>query len=463
MKKMVIGLIIMSYCLMGTYVLGDGIDNYTVLMLHSDGGQGSNNFIDDSSRGHAIIPNNPFIDTSQKKFGTGSIFFDGVDDYLSIPYSTDWDLLGSALDDWTVDFWVKHGDHLGEEYYINQYLDGNSLWEIRHQQGIGIRFNAYNGGVLVASIDDVGVITDADWHHIALCKAGSSYRLYKDGLEIGSTSDSDTAAFQGDLYIGAVGRPNHYFSGWMDEIRISKGITRWASDFTPPIESYNDIITPPISSTFLLGDFDLNGRVDIEDGNTFTSCFGNRNMGYLQGDITGDGKVHIDDFAILRGNYDVDNRIEGEATSLYHGDDIILTLYPDGHKEVHVYQGRGFFTMDELLDASLIDPGDFMIKTYTNGAQLTFDRHGWPVLNSMSAENPEALEAVLTDELLEGFVETSVAEEDALVDNSTIQGDQEILAKLAVAEELFATRNTKDLTYYNELKSKSKYLDWLKS
>jgi len=45
---------------------------------------------------------------------------------------------------------------------------------------------------------------------------------------------------------------------------------------------------------------------------------------------------------------------------------------------------------------------------------------------------------------------------------STIQGDQEVLARLAVVESA-ATRNTSKLTYYNELKSKSKYLDWLKN
>jgi hypothetical protein len=29
-----------------------------------------------------------------------------------------------------------------------------------------------------------------------------------------------------------------YFAGWMDEIRMSKGVARWTANFTPPAAPY---------------------------------------------------------------------------------------------------------------------------------------------------------------------------------------------------------------------------------
>ena len=45
--------------------------------------------------------------------------------------------------------------------------------------------------------------------------------------------------------MGAIGAP---FDGWVDELRISKGIARWTADFTPPTEEYGtEPNEPPIA------------------------------------------------------------------------------------------------------------------------------------------------------------------------------------------------------------------------
>ena len=31
---------------------------------------------------------------------------------------------------------------------------------------------------------------------------------------------------------------DYYFKGWIDEVRVSKGIARWTSNFTPPTQPY---------------------------------------------------------------------------------------------------------------------------------------------------------------------------------------------------------------------------------
>src|SRR3990172_8980810 len=63
-------------------------DSFTVSLLHGDGVDGSTTFTDEDGR--IWTPSgNAQIDTAQKKFGTGSMLFDGTGDYISTPDSID--------------------------------------------------------------------------------------------------------------------------------------------------------------------------------------------------------------------------------------------------------------------------------------------------------------------------------------------------------------------------------------
>ena len=75
-----------------------GIDTYTKLCLHMDGDQSDSN--------HTVTVNgNPKLNTTTKKLGASSMYFDGVGDYLTIPDSTDFTFGNDAF---TVDFWMYH-------------------------------------------------------------------------------------------------------------------------------------------------------------------------------------------------------------------------------------------------------------------------------------------------------------------------------------------------------------------
>src|SRR5262245_20445016 len=57
----------------------------TAFLLHADGSDGSQVFIDSSPIGHRItVTADTQIDTAQSKFGGASALFDGVDDFLTI-------------------------------------------------------------------------------------------------------------------------------------------------------------------------------------------------------------------------------------------------------------------------------------------------------------------------------------------------------------------------------------------
>ncbi len=77
-------------------------DENIKLLLHGEG--------DSSPSNHAITTNgNPKLD-NRGKIG-GAMQFDGVDDYLTIPDSQDWDL--SFATDWTIDYWFNQKNNDG--------------------------------------------------------------------------------------------------------------------------------------------------------------------------------------------------------------------------------------------------------------------------------------------------------------------------------------------------------------
>ena len=170
-----------------------------------------------------------------------ALAFNGNSDYITIPDSDDWDICGSSTDDWTVDFWVKHTDHSGNQTYVDHYENSIQWWKIHHLDGQGIRFRIY--GLFTGVHTDTGYsgeITDSNWHHIALCKVGNEYAIYKDGTQVNYAQSSKTVGFTGNLLIGAHGTSN-YFDGHMDEVRISHTNSFSAS----PNASITDTITVP--------------------------------------------------------------------------------------------------------------------------------------------------------------------------------------------------------------------------
>ena len=82
------------------------------------------------------------------------------------------------------------------------------------------------------------------WYHIAVVRDGSNFYLFVDGSDIASSGNSDSDEFNvaGELKIGkshmALDSASRYLTGYLDELRVSHGIARWTTSFTPPTAPY---------------------------------------------------------------------------------------------------------------------------------------------------------------------------------------------------------------------------------
>jgi len=194
---------------------------------------------------------------------------------------------------------------------------------------------------------------------------------------------------------------------------------------------YKNGILNKYVTLLLSGDFNLDGRVDLSDFAIIVGNFG-RTEGAtrLTGDTNRDEKVDgedLNDFASQFGNRNLLREADTLLTDT-NGNSVVKIFASGNHREIHIYTD-GLFTEEDVLVSGILKQGDVIIDNTA------------PEAPENSAENIE----------------------EPVVNAATIPGDQEVLARLAIAEELTASRNTSKLTYYNELKSKSKYLDWLKN
>lgn len=219
-------------------------EDTTVLLMHMDGTDGSTNFIDSTGR-HSITANaDAQIDTAQKVFGTGSAYFDGNGDYLSIPDSTDWDF-GNG--DFTMDCHIRFSSVLADAGIIDQFFDVRAFrWNYSTTKGMQFLYST-NGSTVTKEINrSWSPLTDT-WYHIAVVRAGSNLSLYVNGTRLGSSQnissdtfyDSTVPLFIGAEHSGAGGNtPDWELNGWIDELRIVKGTAVWTENFTPPTRAY---------------------------------------------------------------------------------------------------------------------------------------------------------------------------------------------------------------------------------
>lgn len=215
----------------GPAVSGDEHYNTVSLLLPFDGVNGSTSFIDASINENPVIAHGGVqISSVQSMFGGTAGYFPGAStDYLEIGPS---DLFAFGLGDFTIECFV----------YVPAGISGNyaAICDIRNAaSGAGsvlLHLNSalqlgYYGATTSLTSSSVPV---AQWTHVELSRASSVSRLFIGGVLGAFVADSN-AKFSNPCFIGRVyDNLNPAFSGYIDGLRITKGVARHTANFTPP-------------------------------------------------------------------------------------------------------------------------------------------------------------------------------------------------------------------------------------
>ena len=209
-------------------------------LLHADGTDGSVAFSDSSMSPKAITSaGNVQIDTSQSKFGGASAQFDGTGDYLDVADNAAWDF---GTGDFTIDFWCRFATTVGTQELVDIGLDPNGVevFQITSETNTTLYFRIDGGAT---DITKVWSPESNRWYHLAATRSSNTARLFIDGIQQASATDSNDIQQASGVRIGESFGATRTFNGWIDEVRIIKGTSAFNANFTVASTAYSDAST----------------------------------------------------------------------------------------------------------------------------------------------------------------------------------------------------------------------------
>ena len=214
--------------------------NSCSLLCHFDSVNAAGRFIDNSRNNFVITSSGGAgLSTSQYKFGGASAYFDGTNDYVSTTYNT------ALFDWWTVDYtlemWVYaisfpaatgSGGSVGNLIGNMSFNGDTNYWSFGTNSSGNVKFYYYNGSA--QSFTSNLTLTLNTWTHLTMVKSSVGVDIYVNGVKsstthtiVGTPQSSTNTAFT----IGAY--TNGFYQGYVDELRITKGVARYTANFTP--------------------------------------------------------------------------------------------------------------------------------------------------------------------------------------------------------------------------------------
>jgi hypothetical protein len=188
--------------------------------------------VDISSRNVLETVGDAKIVTSTRKYGTGSLVFDGTGDYLAILNNN---LLQFGTGNFTVEFWLNATNTGGTHGLVAASSTGTGYWASLIFQN-SIYWQSVNGTTNLFSASYSSYY--GSWTHVAFCRNNSVTKLYLNGIEVASASDTNN--YNGTAGTYDVGRDldnNGLLTGYIDDLRITR-FARYTANFTPPTSTF---------------------------------------------------------------------------------------------------------------------------------------------------------------------------------------------------------------------------------
>ena len=227
----------MSVTYINPYSLTDPNFADVSLLLHLDGTNGSTDFTNaDSSSSPKTLTavGSAQISTAEAKFSQSLLLNDANTyiNYLTTPDNVGFQFGTGAF---TIEAWI---------YLISKPRSTTSIL------CSGSASFGNNGGYFVVDSSNRiqlglpgfavfgGAISTGQWYHVAGTRSGTTVRIFIDGTLTSTGTYSDSFNFSKDnLLIGRNGwdgSGSQAFYGYIDEVRVTKGVARYTATFTAP-------------------------------------------------------------------------------------------------------------------------------------------------------------------------------------------------------------------------------------
>lgn len=171
---------------------------------------------------------NTKLSTVIKKYNSSSMYFDGTGDYL-VGYSPTINLYALGTGNFTIETW----------FYVasttNQcFVDFRTSTTAADGFFFGLASNGYiqvyaNANIIYTAVS----LSINTWYHVALVRSAGTMAVYINGTSVATTANSTN--FTNGIYrVGSSIDAAQNLNGYLDDLRITKGIARYTSNFTAP-------------------------------------------------------------------------------------------------------------------------------------------------------------------------------------------------------------------------------------
>lgn len=231
-------------------------DNNSILLLHADGTDNTDAWLDSSSYAHTLpgsTPDTLHLLAASAKFGSAGIDLANSSAVVNFgPMASEW--MGLVTDPFCVEFFAKNLNPGSSGSPFIDFRDTDTLLGLLIYMPDSTHINFYwDDGVSPIAIN-MTVPGDTSFHHYAITSDRTTIRLFRDGILQNSSGGASALAniytntghetrlclFADYTWTGAVWdlNPNTNFAGGsLDELRIRKVVT-YVSNFTPSTSAF---------------------------------------------------------------------------------------------------------------------------------------------------------------------------------------------------------------------------------
>ncbi len=238
--------------------------NDVSLLLHFNGVAGATTYTDNSPRTKVPVNQGAAqLEVTQVKFGSAALDATSAT-FSRVNITPDVDF-NFGTGDFTIEFWAYPTQNLGPTslamfQYGGYFVGGDDGFTIVWYNGTLDAYLTHAGSSLTNDFSSDPTALNA-WYAVALVRSAGVTSIYKDGISIGSIADTRNYSTANGLFIGGgqlSGADSYPSRSFIDELRITKGVARYTSNYTPDTSPFPDsgtptvptvIVTPPTNPT----------------------------------------------------------------------------------------------------------------------------------------------------------------------------------------------------------------------
>lgn len=223
-------------------------------LLHGEGTEGAATMTD--VKGNGFTATSAFTVAAQQRFGARSIYFSTTTSRVISASALDAFQVGGSGGSFTVEGWFRFSSVANTPTLWQSRVSTNQMLLLRLSGGL-MELRGLNSGSLTLLTSTFAPVVDT-WYHIAVSRPlGVAPLLFVDGVNfpLTGTFTYNTGGVPANFVLGtnmdSIIAANG-FTGYMDDIRVTKGVGRYGGDFTPPDRAFLDGSAGALSSRLRL-------------------------------------------------------------------------------------------------------------------------------------------------------------------------------------------------------------------